>query len=281
MRFVRLWRDWGSSQYWRDLLRSEFDGIGLIAVAAGLYDVLRPDDLDGFPIFAVPAAALIFALLREWPREVEESYARPKTAIRVVEGDLFAQDVHLVIGMTATFDTSVPDIIAPASVQAQFLTQVYGGNTADLDADLDAALATISTARTIVKPGKQDVFPLGTTVTIRKARRCYFCLAFTQMNERNEARATVDDLWISLSKLWDTVRAESNGEPIAIPVLGGGQSRLSQVLPAADSIRLIATSFLLASRREKVCDRLDIVVQKGAGVDLRELQVFLTGMKVG
>jgi hypothetical protein len=100
------------------------------------------------------------------------------------------------------------------------------------------------------------------------------------MNERNEARGTVDGLWRSLTNLWIEVRAHTNGEPVAIPVIGGGQSRLSQILPAQDSVRFIALSFMLASRHERVCDRLDIVVRKQdvEVLDMPELQAFLTSL---
>jgi len=52
-------------------------------------------------------------------------------------------------------------------------------------------------------------------------------------------------------------------------------------LPAQDSIRFIALSFMLASRYSKVCDRLDIVVRKEdmKRIDMLELQAFLTSLK--
>ena len=71
----------------------------------------------------------------------------------------------------------------------------------------------------------------------------------------------MDGIWRSLDSLWKAVTAEANGGRVCIPVIGGGQSRLSQILPAQDSIRFIAMSFMLASRNEKICDELVIVAR--------------------
>ncbi len=92
--------------------------------------------------------------------------------------------------------------------------------------------------------------------------------------------ASVDGIWKSLENLWRHVRAHSNGATVAIPVLGGGQARIAHTLTAQDSIRFIALSFVLASRTERVCDRLDIVVRKTdvGRLDMLELRAFLKSL---
>jgi hypothetical protein len=111
--------------------------------------------------------------------------------------------------------------------------------------------------------------------------RCFFCLAYTTMNERNEARGTPAGIWKSLDSLWRAVSEHANGGQLAVPVIGGGQARVAQVLPGQDSIRLIALSFLLASRAEKICDELIIVVrpQEFRKLDRLELQAFLRSLR--
>ena len=77
------------------------------------------------------------------------------------------------------------------------------------------------------------------------------------------------------------VSRTANGTAVAIPVIGGGQSRLSQVMPAQDSIRFIVMSFMFASRTKKVCDQLRIVVhpREFDRLDRLELQAFLSSMR--
>ncbi len=88
-------------------------------------------------------------------------------------------------------------------------------------------------------------------------------------------------MWNSLSSLWKEVRAESNGRRVNIPMIGGGQSKLSPILPAQDAVRFIALSFMLASRSSKVCDELVIVALPGEyeKLDHMELQAFFDSLR--
>ena len=106
-------------------------------------------------------------------------------------------------------------------------------------------------------------------------------MAYTELNEHNEAHASPDGLWKSLSSLWREISRTANGETVAIPVIGGGQARVSQVVPAQDSIRLTILSFMFASRTKKVCDELRIVVrpQDFDRLDRLQLQSFLNSMR--
>ncbi len=255
-----------------------------MAVLIELYDVFQPDAVSEsdqpIPV-AVVVLALGYAAIRSWPRPVEQQYSRPNTRIRIVVGDLFDQDANLVIGMSNTFDTAVPHVISKSSVQGQFLERVYSSDTAALDAALSDSLASVTPTGSVNKEGKVDTYPLGTIAVIRQNRKHYFCAAYTEMNERNEAHGTVAGVWRCLENLWDEVRSRSNGDPVAMPVIGGGQARMSQVLPTQDSIRFIALSFILASRDRRVCERLDIVVREEdvRTLDMLELQAFLTSLQ--
>jgi hypothetical protein len=277
-------RDLRTRRFWKNLARATFANIGIIAVAAGLFDVLYPDAISklSFPIWPlVVGIGAALALWSCWPRPVEENYSSPNTTIRVIIGDLFEQEESLVIGTCDTFDTAIPHIIQSQSVQGQFLQRVYKNDIDQLDSDLTESLKSVPPLATVKKSGKTIKYPVGTVVTLRSQRQHYFLMAFTEMDEDNRAIGTIDGLWKSLLNLWGEVEKRSNGEAVAIPVLGGGQSRLSQILPAQDSIRFIILSFMFASRSSRVCGRLDIIVseQDRKKVDLLELQEFLTSLK--
>ena len=261
--------------------------VGAIAGALQLYDVFDPARISqvsdkGVLTLVVALASLSFALWRTWPRPIQQSFTKPNTEIHVIPGNLFAHDSHVMIGMADTFDTQIndPEVIQPSSVQGQFLLNVYNGDRLSLDADLDAALRGVVPVGTVAKPGKTARFPLGTVATVRRDGQNYFCLAYTTMDENNNARATIGGIWNCLGSLWDSVRRDANGGTIAVPVIGGGQARISQHLPAQDAIRLTALSFMLANRIEKVCDRLDIVVLEKdmERLNAPELQAFLRSL---
>lgn len=101
------------------------------------------------------------------------------------------------------------------------------------------------------------------------------------MDAHNTAHSPPDKVWTSLLLLWDEISKRGNGGTVAVPVIGGGQARLSSVLPAQDAIRLTILSFMFASRFEKVCDELRIVVtpQEYKKLDRLELQSFLSSLR--
>nr|WP_240898132.1 macro domain-containing protein [Agromyces luteolus] len=228
------------------------------------------------------AASAIYGFARAWPRPIETQYRAPSTIIRLVRGDLLEQpDSHLVIGVSDTFDTASP-YIATSSVQGQFLQRVYGNDIAKLDEDIETQLATATPIGTIAgKLGKSVRYPLGTTIALRSNARRYFLVAYTLMDAKSTASTTTDGVWNSLSELWKVVRSESNGGRVCIPMIGGGQSKLSPVLPSVDSVRFIALSFILASRTQKVCDELVIVAppKQYDALDHLEIQAFLNSLR--
>lgn len=286
---MSITRDLKKGRFWAKLTTQSLAAFGLLSAAAGVTDALIPGSLapiGGVLLVVVAVVSIAYGLLRAWPRSVQQKYDSPSTEIHIAEDDLFKQDGHIVIGMADTFDTSIPHIIDERSVQAQLLAGVYHGDLACLDTELIAALADKPTVEPFSpqdrKPGKQVRYELGTVAVLEPAiRKLYFCVAYTKMNCRNEAKGTIDGIWRSLNSLWSEVRARSNGEPVSIGVIGGGQARISQHLPPLDAIRLTAMSFMFASREERVTSRLNIVVRPEVArdLDMLELQAFLKSLR--
>jgi len=274
-----------TGRFWRHFGVHAFSAVGVFAALLGLLGLFFPksvSELVWMWLAIVVVVSGVYGAVRSWPQPIEQEYDSPNIRIRIVKGGLFEQPSHLVIGMCDTFDTAVPHIIDRASVQGQFLSEIFDDDVAEFDRQIDEALAgTGSSVIQIAKEGKTAKYPLGTVAVLRSGARRYFCLAYTQMNELNEARATVDGIWLSLERLWSAVGAHSNGGTIAMPVIGGGQARISQLLPAQDSIRLVVMSFIFASRKEKVCSGLDICVPSAAyeKLDRLELQSFLRSLR--
>lgn len=276
--------DLKSRRLWRQFFGSAFSAIGLAAVLLGLYDVLFPSTVDkiGKPaVVVILVGAVLYGLLRAWPRVVQVNYRSPNTTITIIPGDLLTDDAHLVIGMTDTFDTT-PGVIAQSSLQAKFLDRLLGGDTARFDRGIEQSLAAEGVVKTgtVQKVGKTNRYPLGTVATLEERRRRFFCVAYSEMSETNEARASVDGVVESLSALWKAVCRHANGESVAMPVIGMGQSRLSQALSPSDAIRLQVLSFWLASREERRCQELRIVVLPEVydTLDRGSLQDFLNGL---
>ena len=232
-------------------------------------------------LVTILAISLLLGIIRSWPRPLTQDFSAPKTKISIVKGNLLDDKTHLVIGTNDTFDTETPIIISKNSLQGQALQVLYGGDLKELDDHLIKALAGKQTVGTISKVGKQLQYGVGTIATIKHSARLLFFLAYCEMDMNNNAHSTPDKIWKSLLALWEEVSQKSNGGTLSIPVIGGGQARLSSILPAQDAIRFIILSFMFASRRAKICDELRIVVtpQEFKKIDRLELQSFLASMR--
>ena len=275
---LRKWR------FWRRFLTHSFAVVGSIAVILGVIDSLFPNKIKiegvawGALILVVSA---IYGLVVSWPRPIEQAYSSPNTYIRVLKGDLLDEGCHLVIGTCDTFDTEPPHIIARESLQGQALDRLFGGDVKELDKFINNSLKDKTHIESVKKPGKKLRYELGTTVVLPQSGRKLFFVAYSHMSELNQARSTADGIWKSLQNLWAEVSLCGNGGSVAIPVIGGGQARIAQILPAQDSIRFIALSFILASRREKICDELRIIVRPKDydRLDRMEIQSFLSSLR--
>ncbi|SDC10113.1 hypothetical protein GA0111570_1252 [Raineyella antarctica] len=274
---LRTWR------FWRWFLVQTFSAVGVLAILLEVTNfVIGSLPFEGWPLaIGMAAISIGYGLMRAWPRPIRQEYEAPKTAIEVVKGDLFSQDCNIVVGTCDTFDTSTPNVIAQNSVQGQALERLYGGDVNRLDTEIANALHEKPIQGSIAKMGKTDKYGVGTVATLHKASYRLYFLAYSEMNQNNEAQSTPDGIWRSLASLWDEVSRTANGTPVAIPVIGGGQSRLSQIIPAQDSIRFIVMSFMFASRTRKVCDELRIVVRASDfdRLDRLELQAFLSSLR--
>ena len=272
---LKRWR------FWRRFFINTFAAIGVMSALAGIISLFFGTLPGGFAwlIWICVLAAIAFGAFRAWPRPITITFSSPSTTIRVVRGDLFEQPTHLVIGTCDTFDTRSPQIAAK-SVQGVYLAQQYRGDADSLDAALALHLSKLPVVGTVSKTGNTDCYEVGTVVPLEALGARHFFVAYTRMDPHNKAHGTADELWKSLGNLWASVRRYSNGEPLSIPVLGGGQSGLSPVLPAEDAIRFIALSFIVAARQKPICSELRIVALPNLYDRLNhfELQAFLSGL---
>lgn len=277
-----LLQDFRRKRFWYQFFTHTFSLVGALAVIAGVLDVFF-DRLFAGKQLLIPLGvliAIVYGLVRAWPRPIEVSIDSPRTTIRIVRGDLFAQGTSLAIGVCDTFDTASP-YIASTSVQWQFQVREYAGDVARLDSEISAALADSKPIETIDKAGKTLRYKVGTVVSLGALPRRHYLVAYSRMDGRNKAASSVDALWTSLTNLWIAVREGSNGAPVSMPVIGGGQSGLSAHLPAEDAIRLTVLSYMIAARVTPICEELRIVAQPSMYDKLNhpEIQAFLSSLK--
>ena len=229
--------------------------------------------------FGLVFFSLLCAIVLNFPRRsVSRSLSSPDSIVEIKVGDLFDESGHLVIGTNDIFDTELGEIIDPLSVQGQFLTQIYLGDQKRLDADIDAALEDIKAIRekdTGKSKGKLWRYPIGTTLVLTSPDRRYFLNAYGYMSNDLRVKSTADDIWYSLSCLWEQVRLKGHGAGVAIPIIGTALARTN--LPRMAMVKLIVISFIAASKKDFVSKKLTVVVYPKDldSIDIYALEGFL------
>ncbi|SDT15826.1 macro domain-containing protein [Actinoplanes derwentensis] len=231
------------------------------------------------------AGCLAWAVAQAYPRSrIEREFDKPDTRICIEVGDLFEQDTHLVVGFTDTFDTSVTDdrIISSTSVQGQLLHRRYGDDQRRLDHELATALrraAPVVTERPGTKVGKRTRYPIGTVAVAGQPGQQVFALAYSRLGNDLVPRSSVDDMWVSLNRLWDAVYERAERRPLAMPIVGSGLARIDQ-LDRESLLKLILISFLARSREMPICRELRIIVHPDDlhTIDLLEVRAFLRAL---
>jgi transcriptional regulator with XRE-family HTH domain len=206
----------------------------------------------------------------------------PDVLVNIVVGDLLDQETHIAVAFSDTFDTSIKDdrIIHSSSIQGQLLQHRYAGDQAQLDKELDVALARFSPVRTESrrgKPyGKKTRYPLGTVAVLGRPNRLIFAVAYGFMGNDLVVHAPVAGIWNCYAQLWESVYQHGQRGPLSIPLMGSGLARVD-TLDRENLIRLILLSFVSYSRLRLICHELRIVIFPGdAGrIDPVSLSEFL------
>jgi hypothetical protein len=232
-------------------------------------------------------ASLVYGFVRSRPGTViRRTLTHPPCVVEIRPGDLFdAEDSHLVIGFSDTFDTDTTDdrVIRSSSIQGQFLQRVYGGNLQRLDDDLCTALLSRPPVEVLTRDRKPHGalarYPIGTVAVLGSPRHRYFCVAYSRMREDLIAESSSTDLWLGLNGLWDAVYRHGQRDKLAMPVVGSGLARIDP-LDRASLIRLICLSFVAASRQHLLTHHLTILMPKSAflALDRLEIQAFLDSL---
>ena len=224
----------------------------------------------------------VWAFWENRPRHVVSCTLRNRDVrIEVRVGDVLAGNSALIIGCNRSFDTDMASgIISERSIQGQFTKRFYS-DVAHLDTDISRALNqpfVPGPTHDPQKVGKQKVYPIGTTVTLRPQGRTTYLCAIAQMNAQGNAHATFDDIKSALPQLWDHITSGGDHGDIAVPVLGSGFARVAENRETL--VREILRSFIAACAAQRPCNSIAVVIHPkdyyALDMDLEEIGDFLT-----
>ncbi|MFE2299415.1 macro domain-containing protein [Streptomyces sp. NPDC059445] len=240
---------------------------GVLSAAFQTALAVRPNlaHHDWIILTALAGCCILAGIFHAWPRlTITHAYTYPSCEIRVRVGDIFTEQGNIIIGFTDTFDTDASDgvIIDPRSVQGQFQQKFYA-DTDQLDSELDAALrdtpvATVEAA-TAKARGKLNRYEVGTVAVLYAGGSRYFATAYGFMRNDYRVSCSVNALWSSLTKAWESVRTHGSLDAVAIPVIGSELARVG-ALDRNSIVKMIALSFIASTRQEIVSRQLTIVI---------------------
>jgi Thoeris protein ThsA, Macro domain len=254
----------------------------VIQFLAALYRTFPPYPAVIFAVTLTGCAA--WGFIRNYPRfTLTHRMANTDATLSIVVGDLFAQETHVAVGFSDTFDTATGgnQVIDSASLQGQLLRRVYDDDQRQLDRDLSAALNGIKPvkkeSRSNKPRGKLTRYPIGTVAVLGRSRWYTFAVAYGRMGNDMTVRAPVEDLWYCFSQLWEAVYREGQRGPVSVPLMGSGLARLNS-LDHENLLRLIVLSFAAYSRMKLICPELRIVIRPEdvTRIDLIRLREFLS-----
>ena len=179
--------------------------------------------------------------------------------IEIAIGDLFSFPGALIIGSNTTFDTRISrELISEKSTQGIFTRKFYGGET-QLDSELSACLSDLPCETLQGKRvGKANKYTVGTCVRLNPKKHTSYFIAIADINEHGVACGTFDGLKESLAKLWVFIGSRGVKEPLVIPAIGTGFTRLKQT--REEVVREIIKSFIAACSETTFADKLTIVI---------------------
>lgn len=243
----------------------------LVESIGAFFAQIKPDGIAQYAFLVIPS--IVFGTWRAWPvSRIEVSVPNSDSVLCIEFGDVLTKQGCIAIQVNEYFDSILGDHVSPNSLHGRFIRDVLRSQSADFDAHVSRALSTVSYENVQRERGNTKRYKIGTTASVDLGPNRYLLFAFTKTDINTlKASASVHELWDALSGLWASVRVRSNGDPVYMPLIGGGLSGVG--LPARNLLQILMTSFSYYTKKEKITNRLTVVLHKDLKreIDLREL----------
>jgi hypothetical protein len=229
------------------------------------------------PLIAAIIMSCCWGLWKVWkPSETTIKIAHSSTCLEIIFGDLFAQDGIRAIGVSEFFETKLGQPVSDKSLHGAFLKLHFSGYQDSIDRQIELQLA--NEPHTLVHDkveGKPLCYHIGATALINANEDRYILFALSKTNHENcKVYSDVELMWRALHKLWQRARAECNGHPLNLPLVGSGLSGLN--LPTRDLLNLVILSAITESKAHEITRTIRIVLRRDRfeDIDLREVKHY-------
>lgn len=187
-------------------------------------------------VVVVLGLSIAFGVWQTWKKEKISIKISNNLTVNVQAGNLFdyAKDGnYVVIPVNEFFDTIVDDkIINSGTIHGQFINKYYADDHIKLHEETESYFASHKikgkTAKRPNSEGYKTQYPLGTCAIIDKDNTHFVLLAMTHFDDEDHAFVELSEFGRSVSLLCNSLRDVVGQNPIYMPLMGMGMSRLNQ-----------------------------------------------------
>jgi hypothetical protein len=256
--------------YWRYALFS-MEALARVLAAVGTlylfvelldtFKIYKKDEYHNYGLILMLVAAVIYVLATRRPvRRVRYKVPKKDLTFEVLIGDLFQMPGEIIISSNSTFDTDISNgLIAANSLQGQFALQVFNGQTAEIDRQIDVSLSGEASIINETRPGKKNEYPIGSVARIHANGKNFYLFAMSHMDAGGNAYSSPRILDEALEGLWRNLATKGERGDIVMPLVGTGRGRVA--IPRQKMIERIAQSFADASQEAIFSNKLTIVAR--------------------
>ncbi|MCB6584466.1 MULTISPECIES: macro domain-containing protein [Streptococcus] len=182
-----------------------------------------------------------------------------------------ASKVNLIIPVNSCFDTKIDDsVISTNSLHGKVIKFLYDNNLVsqiELDKKIKRSLreqniSSVNIGNDVKKGGKSvgnyNRYPIGSTAFVDIGDVRYHFIALSIIENNKNAITSDQDYLIVLNAIVDNCFRNSNGNPIYIPLVGSGLSKLNY--NHQQQLEFMVKYFML--RRTKLISDVEIVIRK-------------------
>lgn len=207
--------------------------VNLALASTGSWALVEPvvslADVDAYrqPILiGLIGVSIIVALVKSAiPKTVKIELPGIRSPVKLVYGDLFEFNGSIAIPVNEYFDGQVGDRVAKSSIHGQCIVRCFGGDGEKFERVVDASLQKTVSRRSPTRSARNESYEIGTVAVVDYGAHKLFLVALAETDEKShKANADIVDVIVSIRSLYRAIVERANGEPVAIPLFGGGLS---------------------------------------------------------
>jgi len=209
------------------------------------------------------------AIVKNKPKSSFTYQLRDKdNIVEVKVGDAFDNAGTLVIPVNNCFDVCMGgNVMKARSLLSKMIEKYYSEKEDHLANDIGKKIDCTKT------------HDIGTTIEVEQKHKKFYLLASSKKKENNRVESTIDDVLLSLSNLWEYIALESGRDGVVtVPLIGTNHGRIPN-LTRSTIAKEIIHSYIEASKRLNICDKLIISILPGdlkkGNIDLDEIDEYL------